>query len=46
MIGFLFWIIPIIIFCIEIDRVIKAIEKNTAKITEMKELLDQGKENN
>lgn len=37
MIGFIFWIIPIIIFWIKTDQIIKAIKENTSKIAETKE---------
>ena len=45
MIGFIFWIIPIIIFWIKIDQIIKAIKENTSKIAETKEDTNNDNEN-
>ena len=45
MIGFIFWIIPIIIFWIKTDQIIKAIKENTSKIAETKEDTNNDNEN-
>lgn len=45
MIGFIFWIIPIIIFWIKTDQIIKAIKENTSKIAETKEDTNNDSEN-
>ncbi|MDB7082154.1 hypothetical protein [Thomasclavelia ramosa] len=45
MIGFIFWIIPIIIFWIKTDQIIKAIKENTSKISETKEDTNNDNEN-
>lgn len=45
MIGFIFWIIPIIIFWIKTDQIIKAIKENTSKIAETNVVLHANRKN-
>ena len=41
MIGFFFWIVPIIIFKVSINSVIKSIKENTNELTKIEELLSK-----
>ena len=44
-IGFIFWIVPIIIFWIKTDQMIKAIKENTSKIAETRKKTTSNNEN-